>query len=170
MPGWETWVVFPDETVREIAARRGAGPAAEGRPPLSAAVRQVEEEATRRGAAALAVLLADLPLLTTEALSTALRTIGPVVAAPARGDGGTNLLLRRPPRAIPARFGPDSLRKHREAAGARGLPMAVVDRPELSFDLDVPLDVEAALAAPGRSRTRSACLEMDVPGRLRVKV
>src|SRR5205085_7179684 len=71
-PGWQTWVVSPDEAVLEIAARRRARPVQEEKPPLQAAVRQVEAEAEEMGADALAVLLADLPLLTPEALHPAL--------------------------------------------------------------------------------------------------
>src|SRR5207245_8776187 len=62
IPGWETWVVSPDEAVLEVAARRGARPLPEERPPLSAAVRQVEIDAAEQDADALAILLADLPL------------------------------------------------------------------------------------------------------------
>src|SRR3990172_12866120 len=64
VPGWQTWVVSPDEAVLEIAARRGAQPMPEAKPPLSAAVRQAEEEAIGRGDEVLAVLLAHCPLLT----------------------------------------------------------------------------------------------------------
>ena len=169
MAGWETWVVSPDETVLEIAARRRARPVPEERPPLSAAVRQVEEESSERGASALALLLGDLPLLTREALAVALRTIGPVVAAPARGNGGTNLLLRRPPRAIVPRFGRDSFRKHCRAAEVRGIPVSVVDRPEISFDLDLPSDVEVVLTSRNRGRTWSACHGMGLMERLPVR-
>ena len=165
VPGWETWVISPDEAVLEIAARRRARPVTEAKPPLSAAIRQIEGEAAERDADALAVLLGDLPLLTSYALTGALQTLGPVVVAPSSTDGGTNLLLRRPPRAIGARFGRDSFRKHVDAAGARGLPVAVVDEPELTTDLDVPEHLVSFLATGKGGRTREACLEMDATGR-----
>lgn len=166
LPGWETWVVSPDEAVLEIAARRGARPVPEAKPPLSAAVRQVEEEAEEADADALAVLLADVPLVTGEALGAATRTLGPVVASPSEGGDGTNLLLRRPPRAIPARFGRESYRKHESGARARGLPFSEVRLPELAFDLDVPEDIPRLLEAGREGRTRSVCLEMDLAARL----
>jgi 2-phospho-L-lactate guanylyltransferase (CobY/MobA/RfbA family) len=53
IPGWESWVVSPDEAVLEIAARRGARPVAEARPSLPGAVRQAEAEAIERDAAEL---------------------------------------------------------------------------------------------------------------------
>jgi 2-phospho-L-lactate guanylyltransferase len=166
--GWIVWVVSADEVVLEIAGRRGARPIPEDKPPLSAAVRQVESVARELEASALAVVHGDLPLLTPEALTATLHTLGPVVLAAADDGAGTNLLLRRPPRAIPARFGPDSLRKHREAAAAKQLPVAVVERPELAFDVDAPSDILRLLGSGRRGRTRDVCLEMDLAERLKL--
>jgi 2-phospho-L-lactate guanylyltransferase len=164
--GWETWVISPDEVVLEIAVRRGATSVPEEKPPLASAIRQVERLALEQQADALAVLPGDLPLITTEALTGALRTLGPVVLAPSHDEVGTNLLLRRPPRAIRARFGPQSYRRHLDQAEARGLPTAVVDRRELSFDLDLPSDILTLLATGRRGRARQVCLEMDLRERL----
>jgi 2-phospho-L-lactate/phosphoenolpyruvate guanylyltransferase len=164
VPGWQTWVISPDEAVLEVSARRRARPVVEESPGLLAAIHQIEEEAA--GADAVAVVLADLPLITSTALGRLLRTIGPVVAAPAGSDRGTNALLRRPPQVIPARFGTDSFRKHRQVAEQLDIPFAAVDSPELGFDLDRPEDVPALLSGGGRSRTRAACLEMGLPARL----
>ena len=164
--GWETWVISPDEVVLEIAVRRGATSVPEEKPPLASAIRQVERLALEQQADALAVLPGDLPLITTEALTGALRTLGPVVLAPSHDEVGTNLLLRRPPRAIPARFGPQSYRRHLDQAEARGLPTAVVDRRELAFDLDLPSDILTLLATGRRGRARQVCLEMDLRERL----
>lgn len=165
--GWETWVVSPDEAVLEIAARRGARSVTEAKPPLSLAIRQVEVDARARDVDALAILPGDLPLITAGALTEALHTLGPVVIARSGDDIGTNLLLRRPPRAIPSRFGPDSFRRHLELASARGLPAAVIERRELGFDLDLPGDILTLLATGRRGRARKVCLEMDLADRLR---
>jgi 2-phospho-L-lactate guanylyltransferase len=165
-PGWETWVISPDESVLEIAVRRHARPVEEQKSPLSAAIRQVELEAAERSADALAVVLADLPLLTPPALEAALQTLGSVVLAPSASDGGTNLLLRRPPRVIGARFGKDSFAKHVEAAATRGLPASVVRSPELTTDLDLPGDLPAVLAGDRPGRTRNTLLELDAAERL----
>ena len=166
--GWDTWVISPDEVVLEIAARRGARPVPETRSPLSAAVRQVETMAREEDATALAVVPGDLPLVTAEVLAKALRTLGSVVVAPSNGGAGTSLLLRRPPRAIPARFGPDSFRRHLELANERQLPFAVVQDPELSFDLDVPGDILTLLESGRRGRTWEVCVEMDLAERVHV--
>jgi 2-phospho-L-lactate guanylyltransferase len=167
VPGWETWVVSPDEVALEIAAGRGARPIPESKPPLANAIRQVEAKARQDGASALAVLPADVPLVTVETLHEALRTLGAVVLARSADGSGTSLLLRRPPRAIPARFGPDSFRRHVELAEARGLPVSIVERRELSFDVDRPDDILTLLADGRRGRTREICLQMDLGARLR---
>ena len=164
--GWETWVVSPDEAVLEIAIRRGVRALHEDKPRLAGAIRQVEREAAGGGADALAVLLGDVALLTPEALSTALCTLGPVLVAPDRRAEGTNLLVRRPPRAIQARFGRFSMAKHREAAAAKGLPVATIDLPELAFDLDDPPDIATLLESGKAGRARASLLEMDAASRL----
>lgn len=167
VPGWETWVVSPDEVALEIAAGRGARPIAEAKPPLANAIRQVEAKAKEEGANALAILPADVPLVTVDTLHEALRTLGAVVLARSADGSGTSLLLRRPPRAIPARFGPDSFRRHVELAQVRGLPVSIVERRELSFDVDRPDDILTLLADGRRGRTREVCLQMDLGARLR---
>jgi 2-phospho-L-lactate/phosphoenolpyruvate guanylyltransferase len=166
MPGWESWVVSPDESALEVAARRGAEAIHEAEPPLSRAIHQVEEEALGRGLDALAVLLPDTPLVTTPVLVRALHTLGPVVIAPSLDETGTNLLVRRPPLSIPARFGVDSYRKHLQAAAEADVPTAVVEAPELAFDLDVADDILTVLEAARPCRTREVLIELDAPGRL----
>jgi 2-phospho-L-lactate guanylyltransferase len=167
VPGWETWVVSPDEVALEIAARRGARAVPEDKPPLANAIRQVEALAKKEEAGALAILPADVPLVTVDTLHEALRTLGAVVLARSADGSGTSLLLRRPPRAIPARFGPESFRRHLQLAAERDLPVAVVERPELSFDVDRPDDILRLLADGRRGRTREVCLQMDLGVRLR---
>jgi 2-phospho-L-lactate guanylyltransferase len=165
--GWETWVVSPDEVALEIAARREVRAVAEDRPPLSNAIRQVELLAKEHEADALAIVPADLPLVTPDALQDALRTLGAVVLSRSADGLGTSFLLRRPPRAIPARFGPDSFQRHMDVATLRGLPVAVVERPELAFDLDRPGDILTLLSDGRRGRTREVCQQMDLAERLR---
>jgi 2-phospho-L-lactate/phosphoenolpyruvate guanylyltransferase len=166
LPGWETWVVSPDEAVLEVAARRGVTAIVEDHPPLAAAIHQAEEEAEARGANALAVLLPDTPLITVAALTRAMHTLGPAVVAPARDETGTNLLLRRPPTAIPSSFGRDSYRRHLEGAARNDVPIAVVEHPELAFDLDAPDDILTVLNARRAGRSRQVLRELDLLGRL----
>lgn len=167
IPGWQTWVVSPDASALQVAARMRARPIEERDQGLVSAIRQVEEEAAT--ADALAVVLADLPLITPAALMRALQTLSSVAAAPADSDAGTNLLLRRPPDAIPPRFGTDSFRKHREAAELHDIPFAEVRLPQLAFDLDRPQDLAALIGSSTRSRAKATCLEMGLPERLSLR-
>jgi 2-phospho-L-lactate guanylyltransferase len=164
--GWETWVISPDETVLEVTLKRAAHAIREEKPPLANAIRQAEEEASARHAEALAVLLPDTPLVTVDALTRALHTLGPVVLAPSADESGTNLLIRRPPATIDARFGTDSYRKHLEAAAVAERPTAIVSAPELAFDLDLPGDILTVLEARREGRTREVCLDMDLASRI----
>jgi 2-phospho-L-lactate guanylyltransferase len=164
--GWETWVVSTDESVLEIALARGAKAITEEAASLPTAILQVESEASARATDALTILHADTPLVTPSALRVALHTLGPVVIAPSADERGTNLLLRRPPAAIPSRFGPDSYRRHLEVAAERGLPTAVVEREELSFDVDQPGDILTVLERRRPGRTLEVCRDMDLAGRL----
>ena len=166
LPGWDTWVISPDEAVLEIALARGAHAIQEDEPPLTKAVRQVEEEARGRSVEQLAVLLADTPLVTSEALTRALHTLGPVVLAPSLDESGTNLLVRRPLAVIDALFGPDSYRRHLAAADEADVPASVVQIPELAFDLDVPNDILTVLDARKNGRTQEVVRDMDVVSRL----
>src|SRR6266545_5364382 len=94
---WDTWVVSHDEAVLEVGARKGARPIVETGTSLLEAIQQIEGEITPHSHSAneLGVVLADLPMVTAEALASALFLGGHVgvVGAPAASDGGTNLLL-----------------------------------------------------------------------------
>ena len=166
LPGWESWVVSPDDTVLEVAARRGARAVVEETPTLPAAIHQVETDALGVGAHALAVLLPDIPLVTPSALTRAVHTLGPIVIAPALDEVGTNLLLRRPPDVLPAAFGADSYRRHLQAAAEIDVPVSVVERDELGFDLDVPDDILTVLEVGRRTRTWEVCHDLDAMTRL----
>lgn len=166
---WETWVISLDEAVLEVAARHGARPVAESGRSLNDAVRQVEALVTGR-TSTLAVVLADLPLLTPTALAIALTSDARVTAAPAASDGGTNLLVRRPPTAIPPRFGPASLARHRWAARRARVSFREARGTELAFDLDRPEDLTRVLAENRPGRTLTLCRELGLPDRLPSRV
>jgi 2-phospho-L-lactate/phosphoenolpyruvate guanylyltransferase len=166
MPAWQTWVISPDEAVLEVAAGRGAVPMPEERPTLQGAIAQAEEEALARDLESLAVLLPDTPLLTPASLTRALHTLGPVVIAPSRDETGSNLLLRRPPGVIGSSFGPDSFRRHLEAAAEHDVPVAVVESEEIGFDLDVPEDILVVVSSRRAGRTRQVLRDMDAEHRV----
>lgn len=99
--------------------------------------------AMRRGAGAVIVIPTDLPLLTPDLLRHFTRsTSSPVVRVAAdRHNAGTNALYLQPPRSDMARFGNDSLQKHRSVAHARGIRLEVVRERALAFDVDMPTDL-----------------------------
>lgn len=167
--GWEVWVMSRGEAPLEVAARRGVKAVHEMGRSLLGAIRQSESSMRGRWSS-LGVVLADLPLITPQALGEALSLAERtgVVAAPADSDGGTNLLVRRPPTAIPPRFGRSSFARHRAEAYRRGVRFKEVRIPELGFDLDRPPDLARAAAGSRQSRTRSVCLELGVADRLGV--
>jgi 2-phospho-L-lactate guanylyltransferase len=125
-------------------------------PGLNEAVAAATEEARECGFAAAMVVLGDVPLLrpadVEEVCTTGLRAAVVLVPSP---DGGTAVLFRRPPDAIPARFGAESLRGHIALARERGIEPVVLDGiPEpCRTDLDTPEDAGRILAEGGPSRT-----------------
>jgi 2-phospho-L-lactate guanylyltransferase (CobY/MobA/RfbA family) len=74
--------------------------------------------------------------------------------------------LRRPPTAIAAHFGPDSFRRHVEAAAEADLPLAVCERPELAFDLDAPDDILTVLRSSRQTRTRAVLQDLGADERV----
>jgi 2-phospho-L-lactate guanylyltransferase (CobY/MobA/RfbA family) len=92
------------------------------------------------------VLPFDVPLVTAGELEALFATDADVVVARS-DDGGTSGLLRRPPAAITARFGPDSARSHAAAAGVAGLRVASLVLPGLSLDVDDPGDLRRLAAS-----------------------
>lgn len=107
----------------------------------------------------LLVLPADLPLLRPRDLRALLDApAGCVIAPDERGEGTNALLWRRGAARIFA-FGPGSFAAHRDAASRQGIAAAIVRRPGLAFDLDLPehLDRLAAASEPreGEGSARS---------------
>ncbi len=169
-PGWEVWVISRQDEVLGLAEHRGARALRETGTTLREAVRQTEAEARLRGCNELAVVLADLPFATRDAVATALAASASVAAAPATSDGGTNVLVRRPPSAIPARFGRSSFAKHRAEAYRRGLTFEPIENVRLGFDLDRPEDLATVLESERDTRTRAACHQMGLAERLRLEI
>lgn len=122
-----------------------------------------------RGVEALLTIPADVPAIRTEDVAAVLREATSeraVVLVPARDDKGTNALWRRPPEAIPSRFGYDSFRKHQAEAEARRLAWTALRLPRLAVDIDEPEDLAAFLELPGTTRTRALLERLGVASRL----
>ena len=153
------YVATLDPAVMEIARKRGARVLEEREQRSeSASVDAASRECAFQGVEALLTLPADIPAIRTEDIAAILDRATAdraVVLVPARDGKGTNAIWRRPPEAIPSRFGFDSFRKHQAEAESRGLPWTAVPLPRVAVDLDEPEDVAAFLALPGTTRTRA---------------
>jgi 2-phospho-L-lactate guanylyltransferase len=137
-------VITPAEALEPIVAGAGARLIVQRGMGLNRGLDQAREEAVADGIETLVVLHGDLPNLTAAdviALISAVPAPSGVAIAPDRAGRGTNGLALRPPRAIPFLFGAGSFAAHRSAAEAAGLPVAIVERPGLAFDLDTPEDL-----------------------------
>lgn len=98
----------------------------------------------------LAIVMADLPLVTPDAVERLLDAEGPVVLVPGRG-GGTNALVVRTS-AFHVDFHGASFGDHRRIAADAGIDPTVVDSYRLSTDVDEPADlVEVLLHGEGRA-------------------
>jgi 2-phospho-L-lactate guanylyltransferase len=91
----------------------------------------------------VAVVMADLALVTREAVETLFAPDADVVLAPGLG-GGTNALLTRHP-DFRVDYHGVSYRDHREAAAAVGADTATVDSFRLAVDVDDPTDLAEVL-------------------------
>lgn len=132
-------------------------------PGLNEAIDAAASECAAAGYDALLVSLGDLPLLrgrdVDEVVAAGERA--PVVIMPA-ADGGTALLLRRPPLVIPARFGPESCAAHEAAARERGVGAVVLGSiaESVRTDLDTPEDAERLASSNSAGRTAALLREL----------
>ena len=162
--GWETWVVSSDESVLEIALGRGAMGIPEEEPASTERSRRSRPRPPRRPGGAR-----DPPR--GHAADRGRRAPRDPAHArtgrdrPVRGRARDQPPVRRPPAAIPSRFGPDSFRRHLEVAAerppdrGRGARRARV-RPGRSRRYPH----RAGDPAPGR--TLEVCRDLDLPERL----
>jgi len=102
----------------------------------------------RRGARRVSVIAADLPLVTHEDVTALVEAAGDsgVALGTDHTGTGTNALSLPLPVGFGLHFGPGSLERHLAEARARALPVQVVRRPGLAFDVDEPADLAALLA------------------------
>jgi len=137
-------VISPSAALEGLVTAAGARLAVQRGMGLNAGLDQARAEALADGVETLVVLHGDLPNLAAadiDALLAAVEPAGGVAIAPDRAAIGTNGLALRPPEAIGFQFGPGSFAAHREAAERAGVPLIVVERPGLAFDLDTPADL-----------------------------
>jgi len=149
-------VVSADKDAGKIAMRFGANFLWEGnRRGLNKGVRLAIRNSERRGASAVLVIHADLPLLTPREIQRFLvKSRGyPMALAPSKDGRGTNALLLHPPQVIAPVFGKDSFRRHLSLSSQRGISRRVLRFRGISFDMDEPRDLVELMQRPGRNET-----------------
>jgi 2-phospho-L-lactate guanylyltransferase len=142
--GQDVVVISPVSSLEPIVVASGARLVVQRGMGLNRGLDQARAEAVADGIETLAVLHGDLPNLTAAdvlALISAVEGAPGVAIAPDRAGMGTNGLALRPLGAIGFQFGPGSFAAHRVAAEAAGVPITIVERPGLAFDLDTPEDL-----------------------------
>ena len=141
----ETYVVTNDPGAATVAGSRGARVLSDCVPPngVNPAVEIGLAHLASAGVDAALVLTADLPQVTPAALDGLIHASRacPVTLVPSHGGTGTNAMVLRPPRAIAAQLGPDSLRLHQHQADENGLEGQVVPVAALAVDVDRPEDL-----------------------------
>lgn len=167
-------VVTSDPTLLTLARQLGAGAVDEEYPRgLNGAVTVGAEFCLQQGATALLVLLADLPLVTSEEVELLFRQIddGPqVILVPCKEGDGTNALLRVPPLVIDPCFGGPSLAAHQKVARSQGITCRVVEVPGIAFDLDSVADLERFAAQATETRTYQVLQKFGIIARITPKV
>lgn len=151
------FVVTSDENAIEIAAGLGAEiiqeKTQEGE---SKSVDSASATCMDMGAESVLVIPGDAPLVTSQDVDFILekeKTYSSVILVPSRDEMGTNAILRKPPDAIPSRFGLDSFRKHISEAERRNIPYEIHKVPRIALDIDEPEDL--ALFASQESPTKT---------------
>ncbi|MBI3301006.1 MAG: 2-phospho-L-lactate guanylyltransferase [Deltaproteobacteria bacterium] len=159
-------VVTSDATLLALARQLGAFAVDEKYPRgLNGAVAVGTEFCLRQGATALLVLLADLPLVTSEDVDLLFRRLngGPeVLLVPCKEGDGTNALLRVPPPVIDPCFGGPSLEAHQKEARRQGVACRVVEVPHIAFDLDSVTDLERFAVQMSETHTYRALRELGI--------
>ena len=133
----EVYVISPDPDVAEIAAsysahfcRQSSVGLNEG---LAEAVPLLPQCRT-------VFLAADLPDVTKDDIRPLLETAG-IGIAPDEAQIGTNAISVPRPGVLAFQFGPQSAELHCRSAESTGLPVQVIKRPGLAFDLDEKVDL-----------------------------
>jgi 2-phospho-L-lactate guanylyltransferase len=120
------------------------------------------------GTKTLVVVPGDLPDLTPPDVDLLLaRHAGDVTVVPAARDGGTNALVMTPPDAMGFLFGPDSAKRHVEAARRAGYRVATLVLEAFAHDIDTPGDLGRLCQSARSSATRIYLERSGIAGRLR---
>ncbi|MDA8276318.1 MAG: 2-phospho-L-lactate guanylyltransferase [Actinomycetota bacterium] len=131
-------VVCDDPAVAEWSRQRGALVVWEPGRGLNGAVEAGVDHLARSGVERVTVAHADLPR------AERLWDVDPgdgVVLVPDRFGNGTNVLAVPTDAGFRFSYGPGSFARHHAEACRLGLPVRILERPDLAWDVDEPADV-----------------------------
>jgi 2-phospho-L-lactate guanylyltransferase len=143
------YVVCDDPLVRRWAEHHHAGVLWRPGRGLNQAVADGVEALAGLGYRRVVVAHSDLPLAVD--LSVVLGDAG-LTLVPDRRQDGTNVLSLPAGCGFRFRYGAGSFSAHRAEADRLGLPLRVLEHPELGFDVDVPADLRDAVAGSAALR------------------
>jgi 2-phospho-L-lactate guanylyltransferase len=132
---------------------------------LNCAIENAQDWCIKKGADAVLVLPADLPLLDAVDINRILELgVGnsAIVLAPSR-DWGTNALYQTPPKQVPACFGPKSFIRHIKEAYARGVSVRLHFSPGLAADVDCAKDLKNIYQAQQTTVTKQVLQQINLP-------
>ena len=163
--GWTPVVLTSDDTVR-AAAGPNAVVLGEGSPflglnaELEGALLRLQPAFPQPTDPRLLVVHADLPLASAAAIRALCGEAREAASAVAvcSADGGTNIMLLRPPGLFAFAFGRESYVQHEARAAQAGLRWVRHESATLSLDLDTPADLLTLLDAPGGATSRAGKL------------
>ena len=138
-------VVCDDNEVAEWARARGALVVWEPGRGLNGAVQAGVDRLRAGGVTQVTVAHADLPR------ASDLPSVGSapgVTLVPDRFGNGTNVIAVPADAGFRFSYGPGSFARHRVEAARTGLPVHILDRPDLAWDIDEPADVIPVSTAP----------------------
>ncbi|MBW2271993.1 MAG: 2-phospho-L-lactate guanylyltransferase [Deltaproteobacteria bacterium] len=159
-------VVTPDAEVAEAATAAGAIALLRPDPGLNESVDAATRELVESPAEALLVVLGDVAGARAADLEALFEAVAaaprPSIALAPSRDGGTSALLRAPHDAIPSLFGPESAKRHREAAASAGVLCKELQLPSLAVDLDLAEDVDRFLASESADGARTRAVLQSI--------
>ncbi len=163
----ETVVVSYDSRVHELAGKFGAMYLSQKIGGLNSAIKEATQWCMRKGAEAVLVVPADVPLLSSADVDRIVN-LGKckdqtVVLSPSY-DGGTNALFQNPPNLIRASFGPRSFAKHFKAAQSKGFCVRLYYSSGVGKDIDSAEDLNQLLKTENSTACRRFLSNFNLSG------
>jgi 2-phospho-L-lactate guanylyltransferase len=165
----ETVVISNDSTVLEFAHKLGAAYLAQKTSGLNPAIEEATELCIQKGAEAVLVLPADVPLLSSGDVDKIVELGNceqQTVVLSTSYDGGTNALFQSPPNLIHACFGPKSFAKHVKEAHKRHVCLKLHYSKGVATDIDSADDLGKLLKTEGNTSCQRVLSQFKLVSRM----